>query len=143
MLCTVMVLFAHHAQCRLKPVPRVLRSVVHGVIGRMLCMNGSETKVMPQSLSVHSDTSVADANTTSSRLDDAKEDRSDSTTASDSAWSGSTDHQQCIIHDEWIHTARVIDRFFFVVFIVVVVVTTAALLIAVAVNGPRKLEPIQ
>jgi len=109
----------------------------------MLCMNGSATKVMPQSpLAVHSDTSVADANTTSSRLDDA--DRSDSTTASDSVWSGSTDHQQCIIRDEWIQTARVVDRCFFVVFIVVVVVTTAALLIAVAVNGsPRKLEPIQ
>ena len=139
MLCTVIVLSAHHAHCRLRPVPRVLRSIVHEVIGRMLRMNGDEAKVAQQSLALHSDTSGTDAKTSSSRADD----RSNSTTTSDAVWSGGTDRQQSIIRDEWIHTARVIDRFFFIVFIVVVVATTAPLLIAVAVNGPRKVEPIQ
>jgi len=47
MLCTVAVLSMHHR--RRNPAPRILRRVVHDVIGRMLCMNDGNCKVIPQS----------------------------------------------------------------------------------------------
>jgi len=46
-LCTVAVLSMHHR--RRNPAPRILRRVVHDVIGRMLCMNDGNCKVIPQS----------------------------------------------------------------------------------------------
>jgi len=44
-------------------------------------------------------------------------------------------------HDEWIETARIIDRFCFVVLFIIVVVIVTGLLILLAVNGPRRVEP--
>ena len=147
LFCTVAVLIVHHGHYRLKPVPRVLRFAVRDVIGRMLCMNGNRSKVVLQSASdlvAESDSSVVDAKSTSSRRDNAKDDQNandNSTTTSDAGWSAGTDHQQRI-RDEWVETARVVDRFFFVVFFVAVVFLTTALLTTIAVHGPRKVEPI-
>lgn len=142
MFCTVAVLFVHHGHYRLKPVPRVLRFVVNDVVGRMLCMNGNKAKVVSQSPSDSLAQSDTSANTTSRCQDNTKDDQKtndDSTTTSSDA-EGSTDTDQH--RDEWVKMARVIDRFFFVIFIVAVVVITVALLIAMAVNGHRKVEPI-
>ena len=141
MFCTVGVLYVHHGQCRLKPVPRVLRLVVHGVIGRMICKSSNKAKV-PQSPAdsvAESDASVAGETTTSRYQDNANDHAT--TTTSDAVWSDGTDHQQCI-RNEWIEMARIIDRFFFVIFIVVIVVMAAGMLILIVVNGPRKGEPI-
>lgn len=62
-------------------------------------------------------------------------------TASDVVWSSDRDHQQHI-RDEWVETAKIIDRFFFVIFSIIVIVMTATLILSTAINGPRKVEPI-
>ena len=64
------------------------------------------------------------------------------TAPGDCRWS--SDHQQggsSDYRDEWIETARIIDRCCFVVLVVMVVVIVAGLLILLAVNGPRRVEP--
>ena len=143
MFCTVGVLYVHHGQCRLKPVPRVLRLVVYDVIGRMICMNlNNRVQQSPSDPFANPDASVVDATTTSRHRDNVKDDENANANAtSDPVWSGGTDHQQCI-RNEWIETARIIDRFFFIVFIVIILVMAAGMLIVIVINGPRKVEPI-
>jgi len=48
LLCTVAVLSMHHR--RHKAVPRIVRLIVHDVIGRVLCMNGGNCRVTPEAL---------------------------------------------------------------------------------------------
>ena len=137
LFCTVAVLSMHHRWRR--PVPRMLRFVVHDAIGTMLCMNGGGgggkgkvTSQTPRDSQTGSGASVADPNPTSRRA-------AHYWTATD--WAGGSDHPQCN-RDEWIEAARVIDRFFFVVLFVVIAGIITILLIVLAINGPRKVEPI-
>ena len=142
LLCTVTVLFMHHRHHRRRPVPRLLRFIVHDVIGRMLCINDNKSQAVLQSTSdslAKSDTSVTDAETTSRRQYEANDD--ENTSNNSTATTSDTDHQQRI-RDEWIDTARIMDRFFLVVLIVIIAAMTIVLLAVIAVNGPRKVEPI-
>jgi len=53
-----------------------------------------------------------------------------------------TDRAHRRIRQEWIETARIIDRFFFVVFVVIIIDMITILLIVSAVLGSRKVEPL-
>ena len=148
LFCTVAILHVHHRQGR--PVPPVLRFVVHDVIGRMLCMTGDKHKTHSQTdFPAESYSSATESETTPRRHENpicANDNRI--SMPNGAVWPNGTDHthrstdHQRNVSDEWIETARIIDRFFLVVFVVTIVIMSAILLIVSAVLGPRKVEPI-
>ena len=142
LFCTVAVLYVHHRQDR--PVPPVLRFVVHDVIGRMLCMTGGRPKSHSQSKSpAESSSSATESETMPRRQENLMRANDNRISMPNGAvWPSDADHTHRIIQQEWIETARIIDRFFFFVFVVTIVVMSTTLLIMSAVMGPRKTQPI-
>jgi hypothetical protein len=134
MFCTVIVLSIHHGPPR--PVPRLLRIVVHDFIARMLCVKQRRRHGRVDDVSTDWKQANRDHECSWKVADN------DNNVKNTAAAEVASQHSDEEIREEWMETARIVDRFFLFVFALVILIMTASMLGIMIGRSPRRVEPI-